>query len=64
VLEQMMRLYHLPPGFRPVLPWYRSLEGNPRYDAILREREARIEQSRVALAKFEQASAAKTTDDK
>jgi hypothetical protein len=64
VLEQMMRLYHLPPGFRPELPWYRSLEGVARYDAILRERAARIEQSRVSLAEFEQASVMKTSDGK
>jgi TolB-like protein/tetratricopeptide (TPR) repeat protein len=56
VLEQMMRLYHLPPGFRPVLPWFRGLEGEPRYDAIVRERAARIERSRSALLALEQAS--------
>jgi hypothetical protein len=64
VLEQMMRLSHLPPGFRPMLPWYRSLEGHPRYDTILRELAARVEKSRVALAEFEQASAAKASDGK
>jgi TolB-like protein/tetratricopeptide (TPR) repeat protein len=55
VLEQAMRVSHLPRLFRPTLPWFRSLQGDSRYDALLRERAARLERSRAALLAMEQA---------
>ena len=43
------RCADLPFGFWPQLPWFRQLEGYAPYDALLREREARIVQLRGEL---------------
>jgi len=49
LLRQALRWSELPPGFQPRLPWFRSLEGHPGYDALVRERSARIEQVRAKM---------------
>jgi TolB-like protein len=40
-LRHAMDWSHIPMGFVPALPWFRSLEGNPGYDALRRELEER-----------------------
>jgi hypothetical protein len=37
-----LRCGELPWAFEPGLPWFRSLEGHPPYDELLRERERRV----------------------
>jgi tetratricopeptide (TPR) repeat protein len=49
LLRQAMRWSELPPGFQTRLPWFKSLEGHPGYDALVRERSARIEQVRAKM---------------
>jgi len=49
LLRQALRWSELPPGFQPRLPWFRSLEGHPGYDALVRERSARIEKVRAKM---------------
>jgi tetratricopeptide (TPR) repeat protein len=49
LLRQALRWSDLPPGFQPQLPWFKSLEGHPGYDALVRERSARIEQVRAKM---------------
>jgi len=49
LLRQSLRWSDLPPGFQPQLPWFKSLEGHPGYDALVRERAARIEQVRAKM---------------
>ena len=53
VLELALRCGDLPFGFWPQLPWFRQLEGYAPYDALLREREARIVQLRGELLRLE-----------
>ncbi len=60
-LQGAMRCYDLPFGFRPQLPWFRSLEGYPPYDELLRERERRIERIRAELVGLQGNAAAQST---
>lgn len=53
MLELALRCGDLPFGFWPQLPWFRQLEGYAPYDALLREREARIVQLRGELLRLE-----------
>jgi TolB-like protein len=48
-----MRCGDLPPVFLPQLPWFRALDGYAPYEAIKREREARIERIRPELLQIE-----------
>jgi hypothetical protein len=41
-LRHAMDRTDLPFLFRPTLPWFKSLEGYPAYDALVRERDGRI----------------------
>jgi TolB-like protein len=51
----------LPFFFRPSLPWFRSLEGHPGYDALLRERSARVERLRTEMRALEARATRETT---
>jgi adenylate cyclase len=48
-----MRCGELPPVFLPQLPWFRALDGYAPYEALKREREARIERIRPELLRIE-----------
>jgi len=52
-LEGAQRCGELPPGFMPQLPWFRALDGYAPYEALKREREARIERIRPELLRIE-----------
>jgi TolB-like protein len=52
-LRGAMRCSDLPYGFRPELPWFRSLEGYGPYDELLRERARRVEAVRAELIRLE-----------
>jgi TolB-like protein len=52
-LKEAMRCGDLPFSFQPELPWFRSLEGYPPYDELVRERERRIVLVRAAMSKLE-----------
>ena len=52
-LQVAMRCGELPYAFQPQLPWFRRLEGHPPYDALLRERERRVEKIRAELLRLE-----------
>jgi tetratricopeptide (TPR) repeat protein len=52
-LQTAMRCGDLPFGFWPQLPWFKSLEGYAPYEALLKERAARIERIRGELATLE-----------
>ena len=60
-LRGAMRCGDLPYGFRPQLPWFRSLEGYAPYDELLRERGRRVEKIRAQLLQLE-ASAARPAE--
>jgi len=48
-LQDALRCGDLPYGFEPQLPWFRSLEGYQPYDALLQERERRVERLRAEM---------------
>jgi TolB-like protein/tetratricopeptide (TPR) repeat protein len=48
------------PLFRPNLPWFRSLEGHPGYDALVREKAERLAKYRSEMLAVEAAQAAST----
>jgi TolB-like protein len=52
-LQGAMRCGELPPAFLPQLPWFKALDGYPPYEALKREREARIERIRPELLRIE-----------
>jgi TolB-like protein len=52
-LRGAQRCGELPPGFMPQLPWFRTLDGHAPYEALKREREARIERVRPELERIE-----------
>ena len=52
-LEGALRCGELPPGFQPQFPWFRSLEGYPPYDALLKERNRRVAEIRAQLLALE-----------
>lgn len=52
-LEGAQRCGELPPGFMPQLPWFRALDGYAPYEALKREREARIARIRPELERIE-----------
>jgi TolB-like protein len=52
-LQTAMHCGDLPFGFWPQLPWFKSLEGYAPYEALLKERAARIERIRGELAALE-----------
>ena len=54
-LREAMKRAPLPFDFRPELPWFRSLEGYPPYDEILRERARRIAGIRAEMDRLEPA---------
>jgi adenylate cyclase len=49
LLQQAMLAADVPMDFAPELPWFRSLEGHPKYDALLRELRARIAHAREGM---------------
>jgi len=55
-LELAMRCGDVPFGFWPQLPWFRQLEGFAPYEALLRERAARIARVRPELLRIEEES--------
>ena len=55
-LRRAMDESDLPYMFRPALPWFRALEGHPGYDALVREREARIVRIRAEMLALEAAA--------
>jgi serine/threonine-protein kinase len=59
-LQDAMRCGELPYAFQPQLPWFRGLEGHPPYEALLRERERRIEKARAELIRLEDEAATGT----
>lgn len=61
LLQLAMEDTDLPFFFRPSLPWFRSLEGHPGYDALLRERSARIERLRTEMRTLEARATRETT---
>ena len=61
LLEEAMRESDLPYFFRPTLPWFKSLEGHPGYDALVREREARIVRIRAEMLALEAAAKKEAT---
>jgi TolB-like protein len=52
-LAGAMRCGDLPPMFLPQLPWFRALDGYAPYEALKREREARIARIRPELERIE-----------
>ena len=60
-LRRAMDESDLPYLFRPALPWFRNLEGHPGYDALVREREARIVRFRAEMLALEAAAKKETT---
>jgi TolB-like protein len=46
------------PLFRPNLPWFRSLEGHPGYDALVREKAERLAKYRAEMNEIEAGQAA------
>ena len=56
-LQGAMRCGELPAAFQPQLPWFRDLEGYPPYDALVRERERRVERIRAELLALEASAA-------
>ncbi|HQR48421.1 MAG TPA: tetratricopeptide repeat protein, partial [Steroidobacteraceae bacterium] len=48
-LRNAMRCSDLPFGFRPELPWFKSLEGYRPYDELVQERERRVGRIRAEL---------------
>ena len=60
-LRRAMDESDLPYLFRPALPWFRNLEGHPGYDALVRERDARIERIRAEMLALEAAEKKEAT---
>jgi hypothetical protein len=60
-LRQAMDGSDLPYLFRPTLPWFRNLEGHPGYDALVRERDARIVRIRAEMLALEAAAKKEAT---
>jgi hypothetical protein len=54
-----MNANKLAPLFRPGLPWFRSLEGHPGYDALVREKAERLAKYRSEMMAIEAEQAAK-----
>ena len=54
-LAGALRCGELPWAFEPGLPWFRSLEGHPPYDELLRERERRVTRIRSELERLDAA---------
>jgi hypothetical protein len=52
-LKDAMRCGDLPFSFQPELPWFRSLEGYPPYDELVRERDRRITAIRAEMSRLE-----------
>jgi TolB-like protein/TPR repeat protein len=52
-LQGAQRCGELPPGFMPQLPWFRAMDGYAPYEALKREREARIARIRPELERIE-----------
>ena len=52
-LRGALRCGDLPGAFEPSLPWFRSLEGHAPYDALLRERQQRVQRIRGTLERLE-----------
>jgi len=52
-LKGAQRCGELPPGFMPQLPWFRALDGYASYEALKREREARIARIRPEIERIE-----------
>ena len=52
-LAGAQRCGELPPGFMPQLPWFRAMDGYAPYEALKREREARIARVRPELERIE-----------
>jgi len=60
-LRRAMDESDLPYLFRPTLPWFKSLEGHPGYDALVRERQERIVRIRAEMLALEAAAKKETT---
>jgi TolB-like protein/tetratricopeptide (TPR) repeat protein len=52
-LESLFERYPLVDFFYPQLPWFKSLEGHPRYDRLLPERSRRIDAARKEMLQLE-----------
>lgn len=52
-LKEALRCGDLPFSFQPELPWFRSLEGYPPYDELVRERDRRITVIRAEMSQLE-----------
>ncbi|MCM2310899.1 MAG: hypothetical protein NDI84_05795, partial [Steroidobacteraceae bacterium] len=52
-LRGALRCGELPPSFLPQLPWFSALDGYAPYEALKREREARIARMRPELLRIE-----------
>jgi hypothetical protein len=52
-LAGAQRCGDLPPGFLPLLPWFKALDGYPPYERIKSERARRIERIRPELIRIE-----------
>jgi len=55
-LRKAMAQSPLPFDFWPQLPWFKSLEGYPPYDELLRERARRVAEARAELERLDPAS--------
>jgi len=56
LLGRAMSESDMPYLFRPTLPWFKGLEGHPGYDALVRERDARIVRMRAEMLALEAAA--------
>jgi hypothetical protein len=56
-LRHAMNQADLPFVFRPALPWFRDLEGDPGYDALVRERADRIVKLKAEMLAIEAGAA-------
>ncbi|MFO1393080.1 MAG: hypothetical protein U1F09_04860 [Steroidobacteraceae bacterium] len=56
-LRDALRCGDLPFGFEPALPWFKSLEGYPPYDALLLERSQRVARARGEMLALEAGAA-------
>lgn len=59
LLQQDMRINRVAPLFRPALPWFRSLEGHPGYDELVREKTERLAAFRQEMMEIEAQQAAR-----
>jgi len=60
-LQGALRCGDLPPTFQPQLPWFRSLEGYPPYDALLQERARRVQSIETQLLALESSAGEQAT---